>query len=149
MQRRRVEICAVGPYQSVYFGIYANLIEQLSILQWSVEIPLQNRSKVYGLLRLIIEPHAQNVWPDDPKRLETVDRIARRHFASPQCENAASGSACNCSIVARCSLSRSAAASVGPLPVRSQTTLGGGPYIMLIMWKSESLGTMVKPWSAA
>lgn len=67
MQCRRIEIRAVRPHQSVDLGVYSDLIEQFSISQRPVQFPLQNRSKVYGLLRFIVEPHAQGIRSNDPK----------------------------------------------------------------------------------
>lgn len=55
MQRRRIEIRAVRPHKRVDFGVYASLIEKFSVTQLAVELSLENRSEIYGLLRSIVE----------------------------------------------------------------------------------------------
>jgi hypothetical protein len=63
----------------VDLGIHADPIEQFSIAQWTVQVSLQNRSEIYGLLRFIIELHTQGVWSNGPKRLDSVDCMTHSH----------------------------------------------------------------------
>ena len=72
MQRRRIEVRAVRPHQSVDLGIYADLLEQFTFVQRAVQLSLQNRPEIYGLLRLIAEPHTQGIRSKDPKRLDAI-----------------------------------------------------------------------------
>jgi len=61
----------------VDFGIDVDPIEQFSISQRPIEITLQYRSKIYGLLRSIIEPYVQRIRPGDLERLDAMDLMVR------------------------------------------------------------------------
>jgi hypothetical protein len=41
--------------------VYANLIEEFPVSQRPIEFPLQNRTKIYGSFRSIVELHAQGI----------------------------------------------------------------------------------------
>ena len=79
VQCRRIEVRAVRPHQSVDLGIYTDLLEQFPIAQWAVQLSFQDRSKIYGSLRLIVEPHTQGIRSNDPKRLDPIYRVVHCH----------------------------------------------------------------------
>jgi hypothetical protein len=55
------------------------LIEKVTIAQWTIQVSFQNRSEIYGLLRFIVELHAQGIRSNDARRLHAIDCMAHGH----------------------------------------------------------------------
>ena len=75
MQRGRVEVGATRPDQRLSFEIDPNLIEQRQAAQRPEQLSGQNRLKIDGLFRAIVESDAQRVWGDNLERRDPVDRM--------------------------------------------------------------------------
>ena len=65
MQRRRIEIGAVGPDEGVNLGINAYLIEHGQVAQRPIQLAAQDRFEVDELFRRIVKLHAQRIGRHD------------------------------------------------------------------------------------
>jgi len=61
MKSCRIEVGAVGPNECVYLCVYANLVEELQIIQRPEKLPSEDRAEVDELFCAVVETHAQGV----------------------------------------------------------------------------------------
>jgi hypothetical protein len=65
VQHTGVKVCAIRPYQRVHLSVNANLIEQLHVSEWRKQFTCQDRFKVDGLDRSVLESNPQRVRRQD------------------------------------------------------------------------------------
>ena len=82
MQGRGIKISAIGPNESLNFGVNLNLIEHGKITQRSVECTNKHKLKVDSLFTAVIKRNMQRVWPDNFDGTNTVNRV-RTHLMAP------------------------------------------------------------------
>jgi len=67
VQRGRVEVGSVGPYERACLWIDLDAIKQSWILQWAVNLASEDRPKVDGLRRAILKANAKDILGDHLK----------------------------------------------------------------------------------
>ena len=82
MQRGGIEIGAIGPHQRLDLGIDYDTVEQLEIPQWSIQFTCQDRSKIDGLLCVVIKTDAKSIRRDHFERANSMDGMIHRNIIS-------------------------------------------------------------------
>ena len=60
-----IKVGSIGPDQRVDFLVKPDLIEELVISQWAIEIPRENGLEVNDLMSVIFKLHANGIGPRD------------------------------------------------------------------------------------
>ncbi len=77
MERRRIEIRAIGPNQCTNLWINANLVEQRQLPQRAKQLAPENGPEVDHLLGFVVKGHAERIGRHDANVANTVNRMTR------------------------------------------------------------------------
>jgi len=75
MEGGGIEIGSVRPNERVGFGIDSDLVEQMQVIQWSVQLARQDRPELDGLLSRIIKTDTKCIRGNDGERLDLVNWV--------------------------------------------------------------------------
>jgi hypothetical protein len=84
MQRRGVKVCAIWPNQRVHLGVNADLIEQPHVSERGIQFTGQDRLKVDGLNRSVVELNPQRIRHQDFEADYAMDGMAHRIILAAQ-----------------------------------------------------------------
>ena len=84
MQRGRIEVRSVRPHQHSDFGIDPNLVKQVQVTPWAVQLPNQNRLKIDDPLGPVVKANAKCVRREDFETADSISRMSHRTSYSGQ-----------------------------------------------------------------
>src|SRR5215813_1151235 len=73
MQNGRIKVRTIGPDQHSDLGIDPNLVKQLQVTQWAVQLATQDRLKVDGPLGAVVKANAKRVSRGDFEGADSIN----------------------------------------------------------------------------
>lgn len=75
VQRGRIKIGSVWPYECAYLGVNTDLIEDLFIPQRSEQLPGEHRPEINYLFRPVLKLYTQGIGSDNLDGLNVMNRV--------------------------------------------------------------------------